>query len=70
MRVINDKTDLKVVAIAGTYVVTLGFNLPQSQCNGLLGFSIHREDHTENESYYLQGMKCFKETDPVAVERI
>jgi phosphatidylserine/phosphatidylglycerophosphate/cardiolipin synthase-like enzyme len=64
MRVINDLTSLKVVAISGTYVVTLGFNLPEDLCNGLLGFSIHRVDHTENESYYLEGMKCFKETDP------
>ena len=64
MRVINETTDLKLVAISGTYVVTLGFNLPENSCAGLLGFSIHRVDHTENESYYLEGMKCFKETDP------
>jgi phosphatidylserine/phosphatidylglycerophosphate/cardiolipin synthase-like enzyme len=31
---------------------------------GLLGFSIHRVDHTENEAYYLVGMKAFAETDP------
>lgn len=64
MRRTNDKSDLKVIAIAGTYVVTLGFNLPEDQCVGLLGFSIHRTDHTENEAYFLEGMKCFKETDP------
>ncbi len=64
MRKTKDSTDLKVVAISGTYVVTLGFNLPKNLCNGLLGFSIHRVDHTENESYYLEGMKCFQETDP------
>src|SRR5215213_3899496 len=64
MRVVNDDTDLKLVAIAGTYVVTLGFNLPEKKCEGLLGFSIHRFDHKENESYFLEGMKCFEETDP------
>jgi len=64
MRVINDTTELKVVAISGTYVVTLGFNLPKTSCKGLLGFSIHRFDHTENESWFLEGMKCFAETDP------
>lgn len=64
MRKINDNSDLKVVAIAGTYIVTLGLNLPEDQCEGLLGFSIHRTDHTENEAYYLEGMKCFTETDP------
>lgn len=64
MRKTNDNSDLKVVAIAGTYVVTLGFNLPEDKCEGLMGFSIHRVDHTENEAYYLEGMKCFSETDP------
>jgi phosphatidylserine/phosphatidylglycerophosphate/cardiolipin synthase-like enzyme len=64
MRVIEDSNDLKVVAISGTYVVVLGYSLPEQQCDGLLGFSIHRVDHNENESYYLEGMKCFKETDP------
>lgn len=64
MRKINDNSDLKVFAIAGTYVVTLGWNLPEDQCEGLLGFSIHRTDHTENEAYFLEGMKCFTETDP------
>jgi phosphatidylserine/phosphatidylglycerophosphate/cardiolipin synthase-like enzyme len=64
MRVVNNSNRLKVVAISGTYVVTLGFHLPLNKCKGLLGFSIHRIDHTENESYYLEGMKCFAETDP------
>jgi phosphatidylserine/phosphatidylglycerophosphate/cardiolipin synthase-like enzyme len=64
MRKVNNTSDLKVVAIAGTHVVTLGFNLPKERCSGLLGFSIHRTDHTEGESYFLEGMKCFAETDP------
>jgi phosphatidylserine/phosphatidylglycerophosphate/cardiolipin synthase-like enzyme len=64
MRVIDNTTNLKVVAISGTYVVTLGYNLKEEFCDGLLGFSIHRVDHNENESYYLEGMKCFTLTDP------
>jgi phosphatidylserine/phosphatidylglycerophosphate/cardiolipin synthase-like enzyme len=55
---------LKVLAISGTYVVLLGLHLDKTTCHGLLGFSIHRVDHTENEAYYLEGMKCFKATDP------
>ena len=55
---------LSLHVIAGTYVVLLGFNLPEAECDGLLGFSIHRTDHTENEAYYLEGMKAFAETDP------
>jgi phosphatidylserine/phosphatidylglycerophosphate/cardiolipin synthase-like enzyme len=55
---------LSLHVIAGTYVVLLGFNLPEAECDGLLGFSIHRTDHTENEAYFLEGMKAFAETDP------
>ena len=64
MRKSNTNDGLKVQAVAGTYVVMLGLDLPRNKCNGLLGFSIHRFDHTENEAYYLKGMKAFAETDP------
>ena len=55
---------LSVQAIAGTYVVLLGFDLPEADCQGLMGFAIHRTDHTEEEAYWLTGLKTFKETDP------
>lgn len=64
MRVTKTTKGLKVHAVAGTYVVMLGFDLPQNSCVGLKGFSIHRVDHTENEATYLEGMKAFAETDP------
>jgi len=64
MRVTETAEGLKVHAFAGTYVVMLGFDLPEADCDGLLGFSIHRTDHTENEAGYLRGMKAFSETDP------
>ncbi|MCK5116460.1 MAG: hypothetical protein KAR44_07645 [Candidatus Aegiribacteria sp.] len=64
MRVMKTNGGLKVHAIAGTYVVMLGFDLAEANCDGLLGFSIHRTDHTENEAYYLSGSKAFAETDP------
>ncbi len=64
MRITQTTNGLRVHAIAGTYVVLLGFNLPEAECNGLLGFSIHRQDLTENEAYYLSASKCFTETDP------
>jgi len=60
----SDDGILKVNVISGTYVVLLAFDLPEDKCSGLRGFSIHREDHTENESYFLEGMKAFAETDP------
>lgn len=64
MRMTQTTNDLRVHAIAGTYVVMLGFDLPQADCTGLLGFSLHRQDLTENEAYYLSGSKTFAETDP------
>ena len=63
MRTSQTKQGLKVNAIAGTYVVTLGFHLPQSKCTGLMGFSILRTDE-DGVSKYLEGMKCFEKTDP------
>jgi phosphatidylserine/phosphatidylglycerophosphate/cardiolipin synthase-like enzyme len=64
MRVTKTHGGLKVHAVAGTYVVLLGFDLAEADCGGLLGFSIHRTDHTENEAYHLSAMKAFPETDP------
>jgi PLD-like domain len=51
-------------AIAGTHVVTLGLDLEESRRPGCLGFAIQREDHIEDERYWLSGMKTFAETDP------
>ena len=64
MRKSKQKNSLTVNAIAGSNVVILGFNMKEEECEGLLGFSIHRKDHTENECYYMKGMKTFEETDP------
>ncbi|MBX9777789.1 MAG: hypothetical protein K2Y71_25710 [Xanthobacteraceae bacterium] len=64
MRVTETNGALKVHAVAGTYVVLLGFDLPHKDCDGLLGFSIHRLDRTGNEAGFLQGMKAFAETHP------
>lgn len=64
MRVTKQSGDLHVHAVAGTYVVSLGFHMPRTSCTGLLGFSVHRTDHTENEAGWIKGTKVFKLTDP------
>jgi hypothetical protein len=64
MRVLKENNGLKVHVVAGTYVVLFGFDLPEADCEGLLGFSIQRTDHTENEAYFLSAPKAFAETDP------
>jgi hypothetical protein len=58
----NDGLTLR--AISGTYVVILGIDMDEADCDGLLGFAIHRTDHTEDEAYWMQGIKTFAETDP------
>lgn len=64
MRTKEAKAELVVNAIAGTHVVILGFDLADGARKGCLGFAIQREDHTEDERYWMSGMKTFKETDP------
>ena len=55
---------LSVHAITGTYVVLLGIDMEQEASRGVLGFAIERTDHTEDERYWLRGLRTFEETDP------
>ncbi|MCA9200394.1 MAG: hypothetical protein KDA87_22795 [Planctomycetales bacterium] len=64
MRRRRTDSGLTLRAISGTYVVILGIDMDQADCDGLLGFAIHRTDHTEDEAYWMQGIKTFAETDP------
>lgn len=57
MRKREQAGSLTVQAVAGTYAVLLGMSL--SHRSGILGFGIHRTDHTEGEAYWLRGMKTF-----------
>lgn len=59
MRVREKNGGVSAFAVAGTYVVTIGFDVTAARRDGLLGFSLHRTDHTENESYWLPGYKVF-----------
>lgn len=64
MRKKRTENGLSVRAISGTYVVILGIDMDQADCSGLLGFAIHRTDHTEDEAYWMEGIKTFAATDP------
>ena len=55
---------LTVQAIAGTFVVILGFDIALDKRKGLLGFAVHRVDQTENESYWLPGGLTFPGATP------
>jgi PLD-like domain len=64
MRKTRTTDGLTLNAIAGTHVVGLGLDLAESHREGCLGFAIQREDHTEDERYWMSGMKTFAATDP------
>lgn len=64
MRARKTTDGLTVQATAGSYVVLLGMNLKKADCRGLLGFGIHRTDHQNEEAYWLEGSKCFVDTNP------
>jgi phosphatidylserine/phosphatidylglycerophosphate/cardiolipin synthase-like enzyme len=55
---------VSVQAVAGTYVVLLGIDMQKADTAGLLGFAIRRVDPTENEDYWLQGMRTFEASYP------
>ena len=64
MRVRKMAGGVSVHAIAGTYVVMLGMDAEEGAKDGLLGFAIERIDKTENEQYWLTGMRTFKSVYP------
>ena len=64
MRAKTKANGLSLQGIAGTYVVLLGWNLSKEDSKDILGFAVQRTDRTENEVYWLEGMKVFQETDP------
>lgn len=64
MRRRKSKDGVTVNAIAGNHVVTLGLDLDAARRKKCLGFAIQREDKTEDERYWMRGMKTFAETDP------
>jgi hypothetical protein len=64
MRVRKVAKGLTVNAIAGTHVVYFGLDLAEAKRAGCLGFAIQREDHTEDERYWMRGMKTFEATNP------
>jgi len=64
MRVRNKKERLSVHAISGTNTVLLGLDVPESARKGLLGFAIHRIDHTSKSECWLRGFRWFRATEP------
>ncbi len=57
-RVSND--GIAVNAVAGAYVVLLGWTIEEIMRPGLRGFAVKRTDPVEQESYWMKGTKTFK----------
>lgn len=64
MREAKHDGNLTMRAFAGTHVVLLGWSMTKLDSQDVLGFAVHRTDHTENEAFWLEGIKVFEETDP------
>jgi phosphatidylserine/phosphatidylglycerophosphate/cardiolipin synthase-like enzyme len=64
MRSRKSESGLTVNAVGGTHVVLLGLDLESPKRKGCLGFAIQRNDVTEDETYWMSGMKTFAKTDP------
>ena len=62
MRAFHTDGGLSVRATAGTNTVLLGWDLADPA--GCLGFGVHRTDHTEDEAYWLRGLKVFRSVVP------
>jgi hypothetical protein len=60
MRTRAKENGLEVTCVAGTSAVILSIDMPQQQTEGLLGFSIEREDLIENEKYFLKDLNILK----------
>jgi phosphatidylserine/phosphatidylglycerophosphate/cardiolipin synthase-like enzyme len=64
MRRKQESDGIQLLAVTGSHVVLLGWDMTRQASRGVLGFAIHRTDHEEDEAYWLSGMKTFAETDP------
>jgi phosphatidylserine/phosphatidylglycerophosphate/cardiolipin synthase-like enzyme len=55
---------ISVNAIAGAYVVFLGWTIEEHKRAGLRGFAVRRTDPAEQEVYWMKGAKTFKSVEP------
>ena len=66
MRASSVQDGLTGFAVAGSYVVLLGWDMSEVdiKTNEVLGFGIQRTRHSDGEVIWLTGMKTFKSVDP------
>src|SRR6186713_2390838 len=66
MRIRNKNDGLTALAVAGTYVVLLGWDMPEPAmlAQGVLGFAVRRLRERDGERIWLSGMKTFQQVEP------
>ena len=67
MRDSDSNSGLTGLAVAGSYVVLLGWDMAETdiKANAVLGFGIERSRHSDGEVIWLTGLKTFQSVDPV-----
>lgn len=56
--------DLHVQAIAGSHVVTFGFDWPEPRSGELQGFALYRTDRSTGRGDWIEAQKRYRSTDP------
>jgi phosphatidylserine/phosphatidylglycerophosphate/cardiolipin synthase-like enzyme len=64
MRATGEKGGFAVRAIGGSNVVLLAIDATKTAREGLLGFALKRSDAAEHQSFWLKGLKVFREVVP------
>lgn len=55
---------LHVHAIAGSHVVTFGFDWPEARAGELQGFALHRTNHRTGRADWIGAQRRYRSTDP------
>jgi phospholipase D-like protein len=66
MRAPDAQGDLTALAIAGTNVVLVGWDMPEAviRAQNVLGFALERRRHSDGEVTWMPGMKTFEAVEP------
>jgi phosphatidylserine/phosphatidylglycerophosphate/cardiolipin synthase-like enzyme len=66
MRARDSQEGLQAMAIAGSNVVLLGWDLPADDIRrlGVLGFAVQRRRHSDGEVAWMTGLKTFRSVEP------
>ncbi len=59
----------RVHAVTGVNTVSFAIDFREADTKGLLGFAVERHDPTENQRYFMTGMKVFESVIPKPDEK-